>query len=224
MNEEEKLAQEASEAPESPDIAEAEEAETSPPPRRHSVFPYLAILFGTAFLLLLFAYLMQQRDSQEIMGNLSDLRASLGSIQSIDELTEENRKLREEMEALEKQVSGLEKQLEESQADLTVSKSMEEQWQGRLEVAQGTLDAFDSLTYLQALCDQGREDEAREMLDSITSDRDADGKLYDRVEYYLSNYVSKFIGMEDSPIEDYNPLEAWRALKEALAETEEETE
>ena len=84
----------------------------SSPPRRRSVFAYLAILFGTAFLLLLFAYLMQQRDSAEIMGNLSQLRESMGSIQSIDELTEENRALREEIEGLKEQVASLEEENE----------------------------------------------------------------------------------------------------------------
>lgn len=224
MSEEEKQAPQTSQVPQTPEKIEAPEEEKSSSPAPlggRSVFAYLAVLFGAAFLLLLFAYLMQQRDSAEIMGNLSQLRESMGSIQSIDELTEENRALREEKEALEKQVSGLEEQLVQAQADLSVSKSMEEQWHGRLEVAQGTLDALDTLAYLQALCDQDREDEAREKLESILSDRDADGKPFDRVEYYLSDYVSKYAGdLVSSQLEVYNPLEEWRTLKEVLTEEE----
>lgn len=233
MNEEEKQVpqtsqtsqvSQVSQVPQTPEEIDAPEEEKSSSPAPlggRSVFAYLAVLFGAAFLLLLFAYLMQQRDSAEIMGNLSQLRESMGSIQSIDELTEENRVLREEKEALEKQVSGLEEQLVQAQADLSVSKSMEEQWYGRLEVAQGTLDALDTLAYLQALCDQDREDEAREKLEFILSDRDADGKPFDRVEYYLSDYVSKYAGdLVSSQLEVYNPLEEWRTLKEVLTEEE----
>lgn len=101
MNEEEKALQQDTQT------GETQEDEQSSPSRQRSVFPYLAILFATAFLLLLFAYLMQQRDSQEIIGNLSDLRESMGSIQSIDQLVDENRALREEIERLKGEVAEL---------------------------------------------------------------------------------------------------------------------
>lgn len=127
MNEEEKQAPEVSQAPqasqdieapkdvETPEVAadpEGEKPNSPAPLGGRSVFAYLAVLFGAAFLLLLFAYLMQQRDSAEIMGNLSQLRESMGSIQSIDELTEENRALREEIEGLKEQVASLEEENE----------------------------------------------------------------------------------------------------------------
>lgn len=95
--------------------------ESSPSPaatsekKKKSVFIYLAILFAAAFLLLLFAYLMQQRNSAEILGNLSDLRESMTSFQSLDEVMEENRTLREQNEALQSQVGELGEQLENAQ-------------------------------------------------------------------------------------------------------------
>lgn len=95
MNEEEKQNPQVTEEPELP-----EEQKSPTPLGGRSVFAYLAVLFGAAFLLLLFAYLMQQRDSEEITRNLSDLRESMGSIESIDQLFEENRQLREENEGL----------------------------------------------------------------------------------------------------------------------------
>lgn len=131
MNEEEKLAQPSPEALGPSEPPEAPEEEHASPARRRSVFPYLAILFATAFLLLLFAYLMQQRDSEEIMGNLSDLRQSLGSIQSIDELVAENRQLREEKEALE----GKTAQLQEERDGL---KTQLEALQGQYDEASGS--------------------------------------------------------------------------------------
>lgn len=122
MNEEDKLASEVQEPPEASETPE----HPSPPPRRRSVFVYLAVLFGTAFLLLLFAYLMQQRDSEEIMGNLSDLRQSLGSIQSIDQLVEENRQLREELEGLKKDNETLQASLQSAADDLAEAKKAKE--------------------------------------------------------------------------------------------------
>lgn len=130
MNEEDKLASEVQESPEAPEHA-------SPPPRRRSVFVYLAVLFGTAFLLLLFAYLMQQRDSEEIMGNLSDLRQSLGSIQSIDQLVEENRALREELEGLKEQITALETENEKQ-------KEIAHEFEVELD---GATDALDNVHY-----------------------------------------------------------------------------
>lgn len=133
MNEEMNQASKAPEAPETseaPIESEAPEASegepSSSPPRRRSVFAYLAILFGTAFLLLLFAYLMQQRDSQEIMGNLSQLRESMGSIQSIDQLVEENRTLREERDGLQARLDELEKQVGELEEKLAVEEKSRE--------------------------------------------------------------------------------------------------
>lgn len=132
MNEEMDQAPKTPEPPgasETPEISG--EGSSSSPPRRRSVFAYLAILFGTAFLLLLFAYLMQQRDSQEIIGNLSQLRESMGSIQSIDELLEENRTLREELEALKGDNESLQSSLQSAADDLADEKAAREQAEAR---------------------------------------------------------------------------------------------
>lgn len=126
MNEEEKLAQPSPEALGPSEAPETPEEEHASPARRRSVFPYLAILFATAFLLLLFAYLMQQRDSEEIMGNLTDLRNSLGSIQSIDELVAENRALRNELEALKGDIENLQNSLQSAANDLADEKAARE--------------------------------------------------------------------------------------------------
>ena len=81
--------------------------------RKRSALVYLVILFAAAFLMLLLAYFMQQRNSAEIIGNLSDLRESMGNIQSIDQLVEENRALREENEGLKGQLAALEQEYEQ---------------------------------------------------------------------------------------------------------------
>lgn len=75
--------------------------------RQRSALIYLVILFAAAFLMLLLAYFMQQRSSAEIMGNLSELRKSMGNIDSIDQLVKENQALREEAESLKGDVAEL---------------------------------------------------------------------------------------------------------------------
>ena len=125
MNEEEKQATEIAKTQEETEAPEEEKSTPSSPLGGRSVFAYLAVLFGVAFLLLLFAYLMQQRDSQEITANLSQLRESMGSIQSIDQLVEENRQLREEKEALEAETA----QLQEEQGKLNEQlDQLHDQW------------------------------------------------------------------------------------------------
>lgn len=220
MNEEENL---------TPAEQEQEEEPSSPSASRgRSVFPYLAVLFATAFLLLLFAYLMQQRDSEEIMGNLSDLRESMGSIQSIDQLIEENHGLRAQKENLESRITELEKQISDLEAELTVSHSMEEQWQGRKDTAEGIANAFDTLNRMRALYDQGRIAECKKKLEDMEANR-TEVMIevgQDPLEYYLGIHVGKFVGLIDNSdfLDIYNPLEDWLALKEAILEAEIEEE
>lgn len=65
------------------------------------VFGYLAIMFAAAFLMLLLAYFIQQRNNEVAMDGLKD---SLTSFESMDELLEDNRALREELDALEQEL------------------------------------------------------------------------------------------------------------------------
>ena len=69
------------------------------------VFTYLAIMFAAAFLMLLLAYFIQQRNNDVAIDGLKDSITS--SFASMDEVLEENRQLREEMEALEEELESL---------------------------------------------------------------------------------------------------------------------
>lgn len=64
-------------------------------PRKHtsSVLGYLAVLFAAAFLMLLLAYFIQERNSTAQIGNL---RNSLETFQSVDAMIAENQALRAE--------------------------------------------------------------------------------------------------------------------------------
>ena len=100
-----------------PDVSrETLETEPSPSPsaqgsKRSSVYVYLAVLFGAAFLMLLLAYFVQQRNNATAM---DDLRST--STASRQELLEDIQKLEEEKEALEKQIAELELDLAQEQS------------------------------------------------------------------------------------------------------------
>ena len=62
------------------------------------VLVYLVILFAVAFLLMLFSYLMSQRNNNIAMGNLasSHAEATANAFENIDTLQKENQRLRDE--------------------------------------------------------------------------------------------------------------------------------
>lgn len=78
--------------------------------KRSSFYVYLAVLFGAAFLMLLLAYFVQQRNNATAQ---SDLRSSFSA--SRQELMEEIEGLEEEKAALEGQITQLEEQLKQEQ-------------------------------------------------------------------------------------------------------------
>lgn len=104
------------------DTLKEEHLETKPlkndppikPKNSRSVAVYLVILFAAAFLLLLMAYFMQQRSSNQVIGNLQD---SVSQFQTVDELREENQKLREDITVLEQQKDELVQQVSGLQND-----------------------------------------------------------------------------------------------------------
>lgn len=77
--------------------------------QRRSVTSYLIILFGAAIILMLFAYLMQQRSTNEQA--LSGIQQSISAMQSAQELYEENGILKEEVNTLEDTIDQLENQI-----------------------------------------------------------------------------------------------------------------
>lgn len=92
------------------------------------VFGYLAIMFAVAFLMLLLAYFIQQRNNEVAMDGLRD---SITSFESLDEVLDDNRQLREELAALEQELDAL----EEENATLQTQVSQLESKQAELEEA-----------------------------------------------------------------------------------------
>lgn len=84
------------------------------------VFGYLAIMFAAAFLMLLLAFFIQQRNNEVAMDGLKD---SITSFESLDELLEENRELREELDALERELEALKEKNEALEEQISESES-----------------------------------------------------------------------------------------------------
>lgn len=80
-----------------------------------AVVNYIIILFLSAFLLLMMTYLMEQREVSE---NIDGLRTSVSAMKSVDELYNENARLKEELSAKDKEVFAAERRSEDLADDL----------------------------------------------------------------------------------------------------------
>ena len=85
------------------------QADRTKPNHKRSVTSYLLVLFAAALILLLFAYLMQQRSTSEQA--LNGIQQSISAMQSAQEVYEENAALKEELGSLEEQITQLEDQI-----------------------------------------------------------------------------------------------------------------
>ena len=93
--------------------------------RQRSVVHYIAILFAAAFLLMMMAYLMDQRQNEamnDLNQSLSGLQESLSDQNSLQDIYEDNMELIQQVGQLEEQV----KQLEEDKQSLTSQLSDQE--------------------------------------------------------------------------------------------------
>lgn len=107
-------------------------SETPNKKKNGPVFTYLAIMFAVAFLMLLLAYFIQQRNNEVAMDGLLD---SITSFESLDELLEENRQLREDLDSREQELDDLQKQLDTLQETLDTTLEDQEEEYSRLEEA-----------------------------------------------------------------------------------------
>ena len=80
--------------------------------RRNSVFQYIAILFMAAFVLLLYTFMMERRQSQQ---QINDLKQSASTVQTLQGLMDENSQLKEDVSQLNDQIEELNRQLAAAQ-------------------------------------------------------------------------------------------------------------
>ena len=115
--------------PEQPEKAPEKSPAYVPPAtrekRQRSVVHYIAILFAAAFLLMLMAYLMDQRQNQamnDLNQSLTGLQDSITDQSSLQDIYEDNMELIQQVGQLEEQV----KQLEENNQELSSQLSDQE--------------------------------------------------------------------------------------------------
>lgn len=84
-------------------------ADRTKPNCKRSVTSYLLILFAAALVLMLFAYLMQQRSTSEEM--LNGIQQSISATKSVQEVYEENGRLKDDIHALNDQITQLQDQI-----------------------------------------------------------------------------------------------------------------
>ena len=129
--------------------------------RQKSVFQYIAILFGAAFVLLLFTFLMERRQYQLLQeqnaAQIDDLQQSVNAVQSLNSLYEENAALKEKTQDLEEQIQALQEQVDQLQqqvADLS-------------EQAEKTSQAMDWFWQINEAYVRGRYTLCRQLMESL---------------------------------------------------------
>lgn len=177
------------------------ETEHTEPPKSRSVLVYMVILIAAAFLLLLLAYFMQQRTSSSLEG----LHQSVNSLQSFDQLVEDNRvlheevgRLKEEQEALRQELADAQRELEAAQAQLSDAERGAEEQQARAQ-------ALAALNQLRSLYNGGKYKDAIALLESNPNMEEtlkavSEGLTEEERDIYdpLASYrrIAKLLGME----------------------------
>lgn len=125
-----------------------------------SVLIYLVVLFAAAVILLLFAYLMQQRTNEQ---DIDGLKQSVSAMQNAQELYEENAALKEQLEQLEKQAEAAQSELDRLQIE---SQSLQQQADSLKRTAQ----AMDWFWQINEAYVRGRNSLARQLIEQMGSD------------------------------------------------------
>lgn len=129
--------------------------------RQKSVFQYIAILFGAAFVLLLFTFVMERRQYQLLQeqneAQIDDLQQSVNAVQSLNSLYEENAALKEKTQDLEEENQDLQEQvdqLKQQASDLSVQ-------------AEKTSQAMDWFWQIDEAYVRGRYSLCRQLIESL---------------------------------------------------------
>ena len=167
--------------------------------RRQSVVLYITILFAAAFALLLMTYAMDQRRSNETLGDLtsagSDLKDSLSGMQTAQSALEENGALKNEIQDLQEQIDTL----------LGTIDSLTAAGEQQGQVLERTKEAMDYFWQIDEAYVRGRYSLCRDLIAVLeaTSSGEAPLKSYLPQESYTDN--GRF-----SPADRYQ--EIWDAL------------
>ena len=134
-----------SDAPAEAQPAAKEDAAKSPAKREASVLIYTVVLFVVALALIALSYMIQQRNTNDTINNLTEQHGEIQSqaLRNIEELQNTNLALREENEQLRLQIEDLRRQLEETQEELTGLRDRAEDAERDQTQLQGEKDALE---------------------------------------------------------------------------------
>ena len=172
--------------PSSPADQDARRRRAQQRKRRNSVFQYIAILFMAAFVLLLFTFMMERRQSRQ---QIDDLKQSASAVQSLNILMEENQSLKEQLEAKDRDIAAAEQKAQDN---------LQTAWD-KEQIAV----AMNQLNTRRALYNQSRYREARGLLSELGEEGQAQVRT-------LLEEAANLLSQEDRGI--YDPLNAWDQL------------
>ena len=130
------------------------QADRAKPNGARSVLVYLVIMFAAALILLLFAYLMQQRTNEQ---TIDGLKQSISTMQSAQEIYEENAALKEQLEQLNEQA-------EANQNELDRLRLQAQSLQQQAESLERTAQAMDWFWQINEAYVRGRTSLARQLI------------------------------------------------------------
>ena len=125
--------------------------------KRNSVFRYIAILFAAAFVLLLYTFMLERRESQQ---QIDDLKQSASAYQTLQGLMSSN-------DQLKTQVSELEAQLQELQGQLAAAKEEQERLQTQIQNEQKATAAMHWFWQINDASVRGKTKLCRELITAL---------------------------------------------------------
>lgn len=125
--------------------------------KRNSVFRYIAFLFAAAFVLLLYTFMLERRQSQQ---QIDDLKQSVSAYQTLQGLMSNN-------DQLKTQVSELETQLRELQGQLAAAEEEQGLLQAQLQGEQKTNMAMHWFWQINDASVRGKTKLCRELITAL---------------------------------------------------------
>ncbi len=141
--------------------------------RKNALMRYMAVLFGVAFFLVVLTYLIQLRDTNQTISQLSTNNAS--ALQNAESLQEENRSLNDTVKADREKMAGLETEV--ATQEMTIAQLEED----LAEQKDATQEAYAEVSEMET---QGKETlRTYEIL--LTAEQDMEKKAYELVRLAL---------------------------------------
>ena len=129
--------------------------------RQSSVFRYIAVLFGAAFVLLLFTFMMERRQYQRLQEeNQDNKQQSVSATQTLNGILEENKQLKEQLEEQQGALEELQGRFARLEDDYTAAE------QARVEQSR-TAEAMDWFWQINEAYVRGRYSKCRELISSL---------------------------------------------------------